>query len=197
VGLGGVLKGDVERAVLADDLIGAALDGGEDAGVHGNAFEIDGGALGAEVEADGLEGVEFLEDGGEEVLTGVLLHVIEAARPIDEGIDLYDWRGGRGEAVSDAVVLIDDVDHGDAGERAGIEGLAAGGGIEGGAVEVDGEAVGRAVYDAGAEVVDVGIGVVETFGHDACIVANVRWKLQKGARRWYIEEVALPIEVRP
>jgi hypothetical protein len=46
-------------------------------------------------------------------------------------------------------------------------------------------------------VVKVGIGVVEAFGHDACIVANGGRKLQKGAWRWYIGEVVFPLKVRP
>ena len=52
-------------------------------------------------------------------------------------------RERRGEPVGDALAFVDHLEHGDAGDGAGIEGLAAGGGIEGGAVEVDGKPVGR------------------------------------------------------
>jgi len=182
-----MLEGDVERPVFIDEFVGSALDGGEDTGVDRDTFEIDGGAVGTQVEADGFERVELFEDGREEVLAGVLLHVIEAARPIDRGIDLGDGRSGRRETVGDAVVFIDHVDHWDAGEGAGIERLAPGAGVKSGAVEVDGEAVGGAVDDASGEAVEVGIGVVKAFGHDDCIVANVRRMLQKRMRRWYIE----------
>ena len=48
----------------------------------------------------------------------------------------------RGEHVGDAVALVHDVQDGDARRGAGVERLAAGGGVEGGAVEVDPAAVG-------------------------------------------------------
>src|SRR3954449_11690759 len=51
--LGGVFEADGDGPVLVDDLVGAPLDGGEDVGVDGHAFDVDSRALGAEVEADG------------------------------------------------------------------------------------------------------------------------------------------------
>src|ERR1039458_5617586 len=54
------------------------------------------------VEADGVEAQELLEDGREQVLAGVLLHVVEAAVPINGALDRpgVDWRG---EHVGDRV----------------------------------------------------------------------------------------------
>ena len=121
-----------------DDLVGAALRLlGASRGSTRAAFEIDGGALRAQVEADGVEVEQLLEDRGQQVLAGVLLHVIEAAGPIDGALDRLA-RQGRGKAVGDAIVLVHHIDHRDAADGAGIEGLPAGGGVEGGAVEVDG-----------------------------------------------------------
>ena len=67
--------------------------------------------------------------------------------------------------MGDAVVLVHHVDDRHARDGAGVEGLAAGSRIEGGAVEVDGASVGGAVHDAGVEIAQVGVGVIEAFGH--------------------------------
>src|SRR6185437_5466210 len=72
----------------------------------------------------------------------------------------------------DAVVFIYDVGDAHAGDRAGVEGLAAGGGIERCAVEVDGATVVRALDDPCVEVAEVGVRVVETVGHVRIIALN-------------------------
>ena len=137
LGLGGVLEMDGQRTVLEDDLIGPALRLLGGARLHGAAFEIDGGALRAQVEADGVEVEPLFEDRGQQVLTAMLLHVIEAAVPIDGALDRLG-RQGRGQAVGDAIVLVHHIDHRDSADGAGIERLPARTGVEGGAVEVDG-----------------------------------------------------------
>ena len=116
----------------------------------GAAFEIDGGALGAQVKADGLQPEELLEHGGEQVLAGVLLHVVEAARPIDGAVHRpaapsgaarrWAMRSSSSTTSSTATPAIDPRSNGCPPEV----------GIESGAVEVDGAAVGGAVDDAGA-----------------------------------------------
>ncbi len=74
------------------------------------------------------------------MLRGVLLHVIEAAGPVDlTGYAVV--LEGLGEYVLDGGFAVDDVDYRDALERAEIVGLAAGGGIEGSAVQNDAQAV--------------------------------------------------------
>ncbi len=83
VGEGAVDPVGEERAVFVDDAVGELFDAAE---VVVRKFfhaigegEVDGGGLGAEVEADGAR-VEFAEeDGGEEMLAGVLLLVVGAA----------------------------------------------------------------------------------------------------------------------
>ena len=126
LGFGGVLKANGHGPVLVDDFVGAALGFENGAGVDGGAFDVDGRAFRAEVKADGSKSEQLFEDGGEEVLAGVLLHVVEAAVPVDGAIDGAGVER-RGEAVRDAVVLVDDVEDRDAADRAGVERLAAGG----------------------------------------------------------------------
>ena len=74
------------------------------------------------------------------MLAGVLLHVVEAAGPVQPAMEpLACDRAG--QEVGDPVTLVYDVDDLDAAEVAGIERLAAGRRIEGRAVEVDAAAV--------------------------------------------------------
>ena len=69
------------------------------------------------------------------MLTGVLLHVIEPAGPVDDAVHRV-VRERRVQHVQDvAVLLVDDVDDAGAAQRAGVERLPAGGRIEGGAIE--------------------------------------------------------------
>ena len=108
---------------------------------EGACVQVEGGALAAEVHAHG-RGAEPLGDHGrEQVLAGVLLHVVEAARPVDDAGDPVA-RQRCLEDMGDAIALVHHVQDGDAAEPAGVERLAAGGGVEGGAVEVDPAAVG-------------------------------------------------------
>jgi len=51
------------------------------------AFDINGGAFCAQVKTDGLEMEQLFEYGGEQARAGVLLHVAEAAGPIDGAFD--------------------------------------------------------------------------------------------------------------
>ena len=56
------------------------------------------------MEGDSLEAEEFDERGGDQMLRGVLLHVVEAAGPINLAVD---WAGGNfGGGVVDYVVGI-------------------------------------------------------------------------------------------
>ena len=48
------------------------------------------------MEGDGLEAEKFDEGGGEQMLRGVLLHVVEAARPVDLAVDGASGYFGRG-----------------------------------------------------------------------------------------------------
>src|SRR5580700_9754858 len=110
------------------------------------------------------------------MLSGVLLHVVEAARPLDA---TFDGAGGEFlvDDVDDVVVLIADVEDVGFREETDVVRLAAGGGIEGGLVENDFPGRNRAAgagdggagfasEDAGFEVLEVGIVVIESMsGH--------------------------------
>ncbi len=81
------------------------------------------------------------------MLTGVLLHVLEAARPVDDAPRRAELDWTLHQVQNPAVVAIDDVDDASGAEGAGIERLATGGRIEGGAVE-DGCEVSRTLRHA-------------------------------------------------
>ena len=78
---------DRDGTVLKDDVVGAALGFENRARLHGAAFEVDGGTLRAQMEADGVQSEPLFEHRREHVLAGMLLHVIEAAAPIDGALD--------------------------------------------------------------------------------------------------------------
>ena len=85
--------------------------------------------------------------------------------------------------MRDALAFVGDLQHGNAGDGPGVAGLPPGGGIKGGAVEVDGAPVFGALHDARSELAQVGIGVVEAAGHgDTAIVADggVQWRNRRG-----------------
>lgn len=92
----------------------------------------------------------------------MLLHKVEAAGEVDPAGDGGPVRQRRGKAVKDhAVLTLGDLDDGDCVERAGVEELAAGGGVERGPVEFDLEAVlGRRHY-YGIKLAQVGVCVIQ------------------------------------
>ena len=74
------------------------------------------------------------------MLAGVLLHVVEASGPVDVARDRIAV-DRRAQHVRDPLSLVDDVRHLGAAEPSGVVRLAAGGGVERRAVEVDSPAV--------------------------------------------------------
>lgn len=131
---GAVAHGD--RAVFEDGFVGGALGSLKNFGRWLWAAEIDGAKFGAQMEGNGGKAEAFLKHCGEEMLSGVLLHMIESAGPLDA---TFDWAGGEFlvDDVDDVVALIADVEDVGFSEEADIVRLAAGGGIEGGLVEND------------------------------------------------------------
>ena len=89
----------------------------------------------AKMERDGGQAETFLKNGGEQMLTGVLLHVVEAARPVDAAFDA----AGGDRAINDVqdvlVLEVADVENVGFAELAEIVGLTAGSWIEVGLVE--------------------------------------------------------------
>ena len=132
----------VDRTVLPDDPVGLPL-GARDLVGGDLAREIDCGRSRAEVEADGSDLEHAVERRRQHVLARVLLHVLEAARPVDPPCT------ARRDLAFDhctmlAVVFVDDLDDAGGAERAGIERLAARGRIESRAVEHDAACAGVA-----------------------------------------------------
>jgi hypothetical protein len=187
-----------DRPVLKDDLVGAPLGRQHRPRLHCSAFQIareialqiDGRALRAQVEADGMQREHLLEDGRKQVLAGMLLHVVQTAVPVD-GARHFALRHRFGQAMRDARFLIHHVEHGNARDGAGVERLSAGGWVKGRAVEVDAAAVLGNARNAGPEIVQVGVGVVEAFSHgDTAIVAeSVRLLFERPSVGWSISRV--------
>jgi len=159
-----LLEGHLHRPVLGDDRVGARL-GVDDLSVaKAGRAEIEGGTLPAEMHADGRVSEVLGDHRGEQVLAGVLLHVVEAARPVDRSGEPVTHDRGLDD-VGDAVALVDHVDDRHAAEPTGVERLAPGGGVEGGAVEIDPAAGVGTGCDGGVEGGEIGVGVVEAGGH--------------------------------
>ena len=77
------------------------------------------------------------------MLAGVLLHVIEAPRPVDLAVCFASWlpHSGLLDDVHDRpVVFVDDVEDARSAEKTGVKRLAARGGIERCAIEADEDA---------------------------------------------------------
>jgi hypothetical protein len=121
------------------------------------------------------------------MLTGVLLHVIEAARPIDLAGDCGSDRERRRQDVSDVVVEVDRVDYVYGGPKgftllwcypARIKRLTTGGGIERRSIEHRRRAslvLEHAGHDS-LEAAAIRVGVVDPGGHAASADAAGRSK---------------------
>jgi len=135
-------EADRHRTVFPHHAVGFGFGGGE-LGRRQLAFQVDGGRVRAQVEAQRPRAAHAQNRRGQHVLSGVLLHVIEAAGPIDLAVDVLAWCQTRLlDDVSDpAVFLIEHIDDPQAAQCPGVERLTAGGGIEGRPVERDRPAV--------------------------------------------------------
>jgi hypothetical protein len=154
-----------DRARVPDDRVAAGL-GSADGVLAHLAVQVDGGHLGAEVEAQGGRGCRLHEGPGEEVLAVVLLHVV--APPL--GVDAAAHGGrrqGRAQDVQHLAVLLHHRDHGHPVERARIPGLPAALRVEGGAVQDHRRTpfVLAAGHDHGLELQQIGIVAVQPARH--------------------------------
>jgi hypothetical protein len=100
------------------------------------------------------------------MLAGVLLHVIEAASPVD--FSRYFTGSDRSiQHMDDAAILIDNVDYRGPSENSGIEGLAARGWIKRRAIEIDAPPIAGRINDDRAKFPEIRIVVIKPFGHRA------------------------------
>ena len=114
---------------------------------------VDDHALGAHVEAGVVAVVGGAEHTGDNVLAGVLLHVVKAALPVD--LAVYGFAHGQGfvAGVDDHAVLFLHIAHLGLAQCPQVAGLAAALGVECGAVQHHGEAFFQrlAGYDGGVK----------------------------------------------
>jgi hypothetical protein len=115
------------------------------------------------MERDGLQAEELLERGGEEVLSVMLLHVIEPTRPVNLTVHhvVIEYSV---EGVPDDVFVIGlHVENADFIEQATIRWLTTAFGVEGGPIECNRVAVPG--DDVSRKAAQVGIDEVEALSH--------------------------------
>jgi hypothetical protein len=96
----------------------------------------------------------------------MLLHVIEAARPIQLAAGALALEGFR-QKVRYSFPFVHDVGNLDPAESTGIEGLASGGGVERGSVKVHPPALIGPFDNNRLEIAQIAVGIVEPLGHGA------------------------------
>ena len=141
-------EADHHRAIFENDFVGAALGFFQMAREDAGRVEINRGNFLAQMERDSLKSEKLDECGGEQMLRGVLLHVVNAARPIHVAVD-GPGRNFSGGVVNDvvirrrpaALVRIQNFHYRHVAQLAEIVRLAAGGGVKGGLVQYHAPAV--------------------------------------------------------
>ena len=160
----GVLEAHVYLAILSHDLIGARFHLGDLSRSHGPGLQVQRRGLPPEVNPHGEVSEQLRQHRREQVLAGMLLHMVEAAGPVYLAPGALA-RKGLGQEVRYPFPLVHDVGDLDTPKPAGVEWLAPGGGIECGSVEVDSPPIFGPVDNGRLEVVQVAVGIVEPLGH--------------------------------
>ena len=123
--------------VLEDDLVRPALDA-LDVSSSASAMPISRvETSGAEMEGSRLAAQPLEKGLGQDMLAGMLLHVIEPDRPVDLPLDAVG-RDFRRQNMDDHLAVLDDIQDLDAVDRSFVPGLAAGLRIKAGPVKDDG-----------------------------------------------------------
>ena len=158
---------NANRPVLPDNRVGLVLRRGQLVGRH-LARQIDRGHVAPHVETHRLDATGAFECCRQQMLAGVLLHVIDAAGPVDPPGDL---RSGLQAAFHHMhhvpVVAILDIEDRETAESPRVERLASGRGIKRGAIEDDLRTLARlaAGADKRLELPKLGVVVIETIRH--------------------------------
>src|SRR5579859_1852897 len=113
------------RAILGDDLVRRTFGAFQNFRRRLRAAQVDGANIGAQVERNGRASVTLLKHGREQVLTGVLLHVVEAASPIDAARDGAERKFAI-DNVKDVFAIVADLDDVGLAELAQVVRLTAG-----------------------------------------------------------------------
>ena len=159
--------GHVALYVFVDGILERAQFFLGDARAAAGQVGVDARDLRAQVQADDVA-AELPPDGvGQHVFAAVLLHVVEAARPVDLAVDFASHVQGRVRAVEDIAVLHEHIQYVRPAQRARVVGLAAGSGIKGRAVEADEICifVGGAIRHPRVEGGQIGIVIVKALCH--------------------------------
>src|ERR1700731_1869679 len=83
----------VDRTILEDNLICSSLGALEDFFGRFRAPQIDGAQFASKVEGNRGQSEALLKHGGQQVLAGMLLHVVEAPRPVDAALGFAEFHG--------------------------------------------------------------------------------------------------------
>src|SRR5208282_2639320 len=122
------------RPVLKDNFVGSAFRAFEDFVQGLGTTQVDGAEVCAEMKRDRWPAIAFLKHGREQVLSRMLLHMIEAARPMDAAEDVRTT-GALVHDVNDFVAIVADVEYIRVSDFSQIMGLASGGWIKSGAIQ--------------------------------------------------------------
>ena len=152
---------DTDGPVFKNNFVRPRFGLGQAAGIDRGRIHVDGRYVGSQVEADRLNPEQRCEHGRQQVLSAVLLHVIEATGPVDLAFDLAR-RGGPRHQVRDPIALVLDGFHRDSRDRSEIVRLPARCGIERGPVQVEAICLGSGYPRR--EPAQVGIRVIQPFG---------------------------------
>ena len=125
----------MRRKIGPDGLVRGALQLLQGLLVH-LAVKIDRHEVRAEVEADILIAEARVDEAGDEMLTGVLLHEVQPPRPVDLARHVRADRQGRRAAVQHRLAAQERLRDVRAAERAHVAGLAAARGIKDRAVQL-------------------------------------------------------------
>jgi hypothetical protein len=154
--------------VLPDDPVDPILHLLQRLAREARGVQVYGADLRAQVEGDGIRVQQLLAGRGEQMLTGVLLHVVKAAGPVYLAGHLVVGEGGR-QDVHDGPVRLPHLgaQDRDAAQMAPVGGLTAGGRVEGRAVQNHRRMAipGQPLHHPGGETGQVGIGIVQAMGH--------------------------------
>ena len=100
----------------------------------------------------------------QDVLTGMLLHMVEPPRPVDSADDPLVHQGCC-QQMGDSVPFIYNIDNSDSTQLPGVIWLTARGRVEGSLIEVDSFGIISSADDGRLEVPEVGVGVIEPVCH--------------------------------
>ena len=161
--LRGIFETDGYRPVLEDNFIGAAL-GFPNLRRLEDTGDIDGARFDAQMETHGLCVEQVDQHGRQKMLARVLLHVIEAALPVDDARDLAGLER-RGYLMRDPTVFIHYLRDVNRAQLSDVVRLATGSGIKSGAIEINPQAIRARLYHAGSELSQITVVIIKALRH--------------------------------